>query len=76
MKLALVSPYDFAYPGGVTEHVLQAGAVLASLPESFRRAARQPGQAAALFVALGIDAAPDARERTATCETLSTEGPL
>src|SRR5438477_4166748 len=21
MKLALVSPYDFAYPGGVTEHV-------------------------------------------------------
>ena len=21
MKIALVSPYDFAYPGGVTEHV-------------------------------------------------------
>ena len=21
MKLALVSPYDFAYPGGVTQHV-------------------------------------------------------
>ena len=50
-----------ANPG--TQHVLTAQAVLASLPPSFRRAARQPGQAAALFVALGIDAAPEARER-------------
>jgi Zn-dependent protease with chaperone function len=46
-----------------TEHVLQAGAVLASLPESFRRAARQPAQAAVLFVALAIDRVPEARER-------------
>jgi hypothetical protein len=46
-----------------TEHVLQAHAVLASLPASFERAARQPGQAAALFLALGIDRAPEARER-------------
>jgi hypothetical protein len=37
--------------------------VLASLPESFRRAARQPEQAAALFLALGIDVQPEARER-------------
>jgi len=50
-----------ANPG--TEHVLQARAVLASLPESFRRAARQPEQATALFLALGIDVAPEARER-------------
>ena len=46
-----------------TEHVLQAGLVLASLPDSFRRAAHQPAQAAALFVALGIDTVPEARER-------------
>ena len=50
-----------ANPG--TEHVLEAQLVLESLPESFRRAARQPGQATALFVALAIDAAPEARER-------------
>jgi Zn-dependent protease with chaperone function len=50
-----------ANPG--TEHVLQAQAVLESLPESFRRAARQPEQATALFVALAIDTAPEARER-------------
>jgi Zn-dependent protease with chaperone function len=50
-----------ANPG--TEHVLEAQAVLASLPESFRRAARQPEQAAALFLALGIDVEPEARER-------------
>jgi Zn-dependent protease with chaperone function len=46
-----------------TEHVLQAGAVLASLPDSFRRAAQQPAQAAVLFVALAIDTVPEARER-------------
>ena len=50
-----------ANPG--TEHVLKAQAMLESLPESFRRAARQPGQATALFVALAIDTAPEARER-------------
>jgi hypothetical protein len=56
-----------ALPGLVgnpgTEHVLQAGAVLASLPDSFRRAAQQPAQAAVLFVALAIDTVPEARER-------------
>jgi Zn-dependent protease with chaperone function len=45
-----------------TEHVLQAEATLASLPESFRRTARQPAQAAVLFVALAIDRVPEARE--------------
>jgi Zn-dependent protease with chaperone function len=49
-----------ANPG--TQHVLQAQAVLESLPASFERAARQPGQAAALFVALAIDREPEARE--------------
>jgi Zn-dependent protease with chaperone function len=48
-----------ANPG--TEHVLQAQAVLDSLPDSFERAARRPGQAAALFIALAIDAEPQAR---------------
>ncbi len=48
-----------ANPG--TGHVLQAQAVLASLPASFERAARQPGQAAALFIALAIDLEPEAR---------------
>ena len=38
-------------------------AMLESLPESFRRAARQPAQATALFVALAIDTVPEARER-------------
>jgi hypothetical protein len=50
-----------ANPG--TEHVLQAQAVLASLPESFRRAASQPGKAAALFVALAVDTVPEVRDR-------------
>ncbi len=50
-----------ANPG--TEHVLEAHAMLESLPESFRRAARQPGQATVLFVALAIDTVPEARER-------------
>ena len=50
-----------ANPG--TEHVLKAQLVLESLPESFRRAARQPRQASALFVALAIDTVPEARER-------------
>ena len=50
-----------ANPG--TEHVLEAHAVLGSLPESFRHAARQPGQASVLFVALSIDTMPEARER-------------
>ena len=45
-----------------TEHMLQAQDVLASLPASFERAARQPAQSAALFLALAIDMAPEARE--------------
>ncbi len=48
-----------ANPG--TGHVLQAQAVLASLPPSFERAARQPGQAAALFIALAVDRDAEAR---------------
>ncbi|MBI2909972.1 MAG: glycosyltransferase family 4 protein [Chloroflexi bacterium] len=31
MRIALVSPYDFAYPGGVTEHVNQLGKNLAAM---------------------------------------------
>ena len=50
-----------ANPG--TGHVLQAQEVLASLPGSFQRAARDPLQATALFLALAIDAEPEARER-------------
>ena len=43
-------------------HAVQAQEVLASLPASFERAARQPAQSAALFIALAIDVAPEARE--------------
>jgi Zn-dependent protease with chaperone function len=50
-----------ANPG--TEHVLQAQEMLGSLPDSFQRAARNPEQAKALFLALALDAAPDARGR-------------
>ena len=50
-----------ANPG--TEHVLQAQAVLESLPASFQRAARQPDQATALFLALAVDTETEARER-------------
>jgi len=50
-----------ANPG--TEHVLWAQQVLASLPQSFRRAAQQPEQATALFLALGLDIEPEARGR-------------
>jgi len=49
-----------ANPG--TEHVLQAQAVLQSLPPSFQQAARQPVHATALFIALAIDTAPQSRE--------------
>jgi Zn-dependent protease with chaperone function len=50
-----------ANPG--TEHVQRAQELLASLPESFQRAARRPELAAALFLALALDVAPDARGR-------------
>jgi Zn-dependent protease with chaperone function len=50
-----------ANPG--TEHVLQAQAVLQSLPLSFQHSARQPEHATALFIALAIDTAPESRER-------------
>ena len=50
-----------ANPG--TGHVLQAQAMLESLPDSFRRAARDPLQATALFIALAIDTVPEVRER-------------
>ena len=49
-----------ANPG--TDAVQQAQEVLASLPASFERAAHQPAQSAALFIALAIDVAPEARE--------------
>jgi Zn-dependent protease with chaperone function len=45
-----------------TDHMVQAQEILASLPASFERAARQPAQSAALFIALAIDVAPEARE--------------
>ena len=50
-----------ANPG--TGQVVQAQAMLESLPASFQRAARDPRQATALFLALAIDAVPEARER-------------
>jgi Zn-dependent protease with chaperone function len=50
-----------ANPG--TAHMLQAQAVLGSLPPSFERAARQPEHASALFLALAIDRVPEVRER-------------
>jgi len=50
-----------ANPG--TEHVLQAHAVLQSLPPSFQHAARKPEHATALFIALAIDTEPESRER-------------
>ncbi len=50
-----------ANPG--TGHVQQAQAMLESLPDSFRRAARDPLGATALFIALAIDTVPEVRER-------------
>lgn len=50
-----------ANPG--TQHVLGARQLLGSLPASLSRAARQPETAAALFLALALDAAPEARVR-------------
>jgi Zn-dependent protease with chaperone function len=50
-----------ANPG--TEHVQQAHEVLESLPASLQHAARDPMRAAALFLALAIDADAAARER-------------
>ena len=50
-----------ANPG--TAHVLQAQQMLESLPDSFRRAARDPRQSTALFLALAIDTVPEVRER-------------
>jgi Zn-dependent protease with chaperone function len=50
-----------ANPG--TEHVLQAQEMLESLPSSFQRAARDPEQAKALFLALALDVVADARGR-------------
>ena len=49
-----------ANPG--EEHVQQAQAMLASLPASFRQAARDPLRATALFLALAIDREPAARD--------------
>jgi len=49
-----------ANPG--EEHVQQAQAMLASLPASFRQAARDPLRATSLFLALAIDREPAARD--------------
>jgi Zn-dependent protease with chaperone function len=46
-----------------TPHVHEAELLLASLPEVVQRAARDPEQAGALFLALALDGAPDARAR-------------
>ncbi len=50
-----------ANPG--TEQMAQAAQMLASLPAEFRRLAVQPEKAAALFIALALDHAPEARDR-------------
>jgi Zn-dependent protease with chaperone function len=50
-----------ANPG--TEQVTQAGQMLASLAADFRRLAVQPQKAAALFIALALDQAPEVRDR-------------
>jgi hypothetical protein len=49
-----------ANPG--TEHVLKAQDMLESLPASFQRSARDPEQAKALFLALALDVAANARQ--------------
>ena len=43
--------------------VAQAGQMLASLPDDFRRLAVQPDKAAALFIALALDPTPEVRNR-------------
>ncbi len=50
-----------ANPG--TAHVRETQDLLESLPNSFQRAARQPEKASALFLALALDSAADARGR-------------
>ncbi|MGH8131121.1 MAG: M48 family metallopeptidase [Steroidobacteraceae bacterium] len=46
-----------------TVHILQTQELLESLPGSFQRAARQPEKAKALFLALALGSAADARDR-------------